>query len=88
MGVYGDADPLDATQWAQIGLNVPTPVRNWNPRTATCSNMFTGLRLQLLVTASGEKSNPQNKIVASVAEVTTSDWVMKLVCAELKILYF
>ncbi len=77
MGIYGDADPLDINQWSQIGYSVPSPSRSWNAETATCTNMFTGLNVEFLVTASGERSNPQNKIVAARTEVTTQNWVMK-----------
>lgn len=79
MGIYGDADPLDITQWSQIGFSVPSPARSWNAKTSTCKSMFTGLNLEFLVAASGERSNPQNKIIAARAEVVTQDWVMKLV---------
>lgn len=33
-----------------------------------------GLNIQLLVASSGERTNPQNKIVSALAEIVTSDW--------------
>ncbi len=77
MGIYGDADPLDVTQWSQVAYSVPSPVRSWDAKTSTCSSMFTGLQVEFLVTSSGERANPQNKIVASKAAITTSDWILK-----------
>jgi len=38
---------------------------------------FLGLEIQFLVAATGSRTNPQNKIISSVATVTTGDWVMK-----------
>eukprot|EP01034_Spumella_vulgaris_P040624 gene40624-50259_t len=83
VGIYGDADPLDATQWSAITHSVPSPARSWSDKTSTCSGMFTGLNIEFLVTASGEKANPQNKIVASRAEVTTKDWVFNIPSGDL-----
>lgn len=36
-----------------------------------------GLNVQFLVAATGEKLNPQNKIVAARAELVVSDWTMR-----------
>lgn len=77
MGVFGDADPLDVTQWSQIGYSDPQPTRIWNDKTSTCSSMYSGINVKFLVTSSGEKMNPQNKIVAALAELVTSDWVLR-----------
>jgi hypothetical protein len=77
IGIYGDADPLDIGQWFKIGYSIPADERQWNDLTATCSNAFSGLNIQFLVTYSGEKSNPQNKIVSAQAQVVTSDLIFK-----------
>jgi hypothetical protein len=34
------------------------------------------MEIQFLVAATGSKSNPQNKIISSSAQITTGDWVM------------
>eukprot|EP01037_Dinobryon_pediforme_P033159 gene33159-38472_t len=79
VGIYGNADPLDSTQWLQLQLSSPLdPVRTWNDVTSTCSNMFTGLTVQFLVAPTGEKVNPQNKIVAALAQLVVSDWTLSI----------
>lgn len=93
MGIYGDADPLDITQWFQISYSQPSDTRQWVDKTATCNNIFSGifnfsyfvthswemigLNIKFLVSYSGERSNPQNKIVSALAEVITSDWAFR-----------
>lgn len=42
VGSYGDADPLDITQWQRVTYTVPTDSRVWNDETATCSNVYSG----------------------------------------------
>jgi hypothetical protein len=42
IGIYGNADPLDITQWLPITLTVPSDARSWNDKTGTCSNAYTG----------------------------------------------
>jgi hypothetical protein len=37
-----------------------------------------GLNIQFLVSYSGERSNPQNKIVTALAEIITSDWTFRI----------
>lgn len=75
VGIYGNADPLDATQWEPITTTVISQPRQWNDATGTCQNMHAGTDYSFLVAYSGEKSNPQNKIVAATANVITSNWV-------------
>eukprot|EP00981_Chlorochromonas_danica_P014722 scaffold8708_cov179-Ochromonas_danica.AAC.3 len=64
IGIYGDADPLDVSQWFAMSSSVPTDSRAWSDR----------VNIQFLVSYQGERSNPQNKIIAALAEVVTSDW--------------
>jgi hypothetical protein len=42
VGLYGDADPLDVTQWNQLTYTVPADVREWDEKTSTCKNMYIG----------------------------------------------
>lgn len=44
VGNYGDADPLDQSQWTAMGYSLPADERRWNDKTSTCSNMFNGTR--------------------------------------------
>jgi hypothetical protein len=46
VGNYGDADPLDVSQWTAMTYSVPADARTWNEKTSTCSNMFNGTALQ------------------------------------------
>jgi hypothetical protein len=77
IGIYGDADPLDMSQWFPYATNFPTDARTWNDETSTCSNVYAGLSVQFLVANSAERANPQRKIVAALVEVVTSDWVFR-----------
>ena len=74
IGIYGDADPLDVTQWLPFEIKIPTDTRSWNDKTSSCTKVYAGLHIQLLVSQTGEKQNPQNKIVAAMGEIITSDW--------------
>ncbi|RYH30911.1 DUF1619 domain-containing protein [archaeon] len=78
VGMYGDADPLDVSQWLSLSLSLPPDERRWNEKTSTCSNVYAGLTIQFLVAPSGERLNPQQKIVAAAAQVVTGDWVFSL----------
>jgi hypothetical protein len=42
------------------------------------SSSILGLNIQFLVSYSGERSNPQNKIVSALAEIVTSDWTFRI----------
>ena len=37
--------------------------------------------MKFLVAATGEKLNPQSKIVAAIAELVVSDWTMRFRCS-------
>lgn len=43
IGQYGDADPLDITQWMLMSSSIPTDERAWNDKTSTCYNAYTGI---------------------------------------------
>jgi hypothetical protein len=75
IGIYGDADPLDLSQWFAMSYTIPQDARTWNDETSTCSNVYANMNLQFLIALSAEKTSPQYKIVAALAEVTTSDWI-------------
>lgn len=78
VGIYGDADPLDISQWFPYATSFPTDARTWNDETSTCSKVFAGLSIQFLVANSADRENPQKKIVAAKVEVVTSDWVFSV----------
>jgi len=74
VGLYGNADPLDAKQWTTMGVREATLKRGWNDHTGICRNMLTGLHYKFLVASTGEKSFPQSKIVAAEVEQLVGDW--------------
>lgn len=78
MGIYGNADPLDIDQWYAFSVTVPTAARAWDETLGVCSNMYTGMNYKFLVSKSGELHFPQNKIIAAVGEVTTSNLVSRI----------
>ena len=81
VGIYGNADPLDASQWMPLFTTIPTSTsspRRFNPVTGVCTNFYTSLNYQFLVAYTGEKLNPQNKIIAATAQLTTSDVVFRV----------
>lgn len=78
VGYYGNADPLDSTQWFSFDVGSWSDTREWIEDTGTCQNMPSSLVYNFLVAKSGEKANPQNKIVAASSSVETSNWVWRL----------
>lgn len=79
VGIYGNADPLDLSQWYSLGLTGSiTTNKAWDDSTSTCSNVISGMHYKFLVAKSGEKYNPQMKIVAASVSYSTSSWVLRL----------
>jgi tectonic-1/3 len=74
VGQYGNADPLDVSQWLKMSVRATTANSNWNANTGVCKNMKSGLHYKFLVASSGEKGFPQSKIVAAEVEQVVSDW--------------
>lgn len=77
IGVYGNSDPLDISQWFPTSYSLSSATRDWVDKNSICYNMFTGMNYQFLVAKSGEKAFPQNKIVAASVEITTSNWIYR-----------
>lgn len=75
IGAYGNADPSDSNQWLPMDIVTPEPSTEWSSVASTCFNMYTGLNVKFLVARTGEKLNPQNKIISALTEITTSDIV-------------
>lgn len=75
--MYGDADPLDKTQWISFAYSTPKDERYWSEKTGICYNMYSGVNIKFLVAQTGEKTNPQFKIISALAEIITSDWSSK-----------
>ncbi len=50
---------------------------SWNDLTGTCTGFPTGLNIRFLVSHSGEKANPQNKIISAAYEYTSTPLKMR-----------
>ena len=82
VGQYGNSDPLDPSQWIKMAMSTDsgtlTSGKTWDSTKGMCSNMPSGLHFKFLVVKSGERYNPQMKIVSADISVSTSDWKMNL----------
>lgn len=79
VGIYGNADPLDVSQWIQLERSTPndnayTGSMVWNSDASSCTGFPNGLNIKFLVAYSGEKVNAQNKIIAASYEYTSIPW--------------
>jgi hypothetical protein len=85
IGIFGNADPLDVSQWLSIAKTTASTTDAytgsvlWDDATSTCTGFPTGLNIRLLVAYSGEKSNPQNKIISASYEYTSLPLKMRYV---------
>ena len=78
VGAFGNADPLDTTQWIAIKKRSSSATtRTWSDSKGTCTGMPTGLSYKFLVAAAGEKAFPQNKIISAEVEVIYTNFVWK-----------
>ena len=76
VGAFGNADPLDTTQWIAIKKRSSSAsTRTWSDSKGTCTGMPTGLSYKFLVAAAGEKAFPQNKIISAEVEVIYTNFV-------------
>lgn len=73
IGIYGNSDPSDAKQWLDLEASRPTTSRSWNDAAGTCNGLITGINYQFLVAYTGERKNPQNKIISAAIEYTLQD---------------
>jgi hypothetical protein len=74
VGIYGNADPLDRQQWLSVADPTQSDERTWSADTLTCSNMYTGILNEYLVARTGERTFPQNKVIAGKASYVQEDW--------------
>jgi hypothetical protein len=78
IGLYGNSDPLDTSQWLEMTLSAPTGYSpSWDAATGVCSGIITSLDYQFLVMKTAERSDPQNKVVAAAASFATGDISMR-----------
>jgi hypothetical protein len=78
IGMYGNADPDDITQWLQLTATMPAASSgSWDEQGGVCSGAVTGVNYKFYVVQTGEKANPQSKIVAAVIDYSTQDIIIR-----------
>jgi hypothetical protein len=77
VGLWGNSDPLDISQWTSFAIRTASTTRAWDSTTGICTGMPTGVNYKFLVVSAAEKSFPQNKIVSAEVEYTTADLTSK-----------
>jgi hypothetical protein len=75
VGIFGNADPLDPKQWLEMEVVTPTLSPSWDDTNGICTGAITGIEYKFLITQTGEKNHPQNKIISAYATFTSSDLV-------------
>ncbi|CAM9292145.1 unnamed protein product, partial [Hapterophycus canaliculatus] len=77
LGSYGNADPLDVSQWVESPFSSSTDTASWDDESGVCSSMVSTLEYRILYAPVGSKANSQNKIVSAAARYGKSDWVWR-----------
>jgi len=76
VGEFGNADPLDTSQWLQVrvvGLAAEPEFANNDQY--VCNNLVTSVKFRFLTKDVGEKGNPQPKIIGAEMEYATENVV-------------
>ena len=69
LGIFGNADPLDKTQWIDvISLNLPTTQPSFVSASQTCTGFPTSTHYKIQWTNVGSTTNPQAKIMSAQVE--------------------
>jgi hypothetical protein len=71
IGIFGNADPLDVTQWLPLDTSLTSATYLWDDKAGTCSNLITSVNYRFLVAEVGKANNPQRKIVAAQVPPTS-----------------
>merc|ERR1711991_289907 len=77
VGQYGNADPMDPSQWISISSPSSLTSRIWDEASSTCRNMYSGLSYQFLIAKTGGREFPQNKVISARVQYIESDWVWR-----------
>ncbi|CAG9461453.1 unnamed protein product [Pedinophyceae sp. YPF-701] len=76
IGIYGDSDPSVAADWVQVSVESVsdlTPM-TWSESDLTCSNVVTGLDVEVLTAQIGQIDNPQRVAQLARARFITGAW--------------
>lgn len=77
VGIFGNADPLDSTQWIDIDVKAASAgdAASWDELRGTCTHAITSVNYRFLWAFVGAHTNPQPKIIAARIEFGTEDLV-------------
>ncbi|CAM9689480.1 unnamed protein product, partial [Scytosiphon promiscuus] len=59
LGSYGNADPLDMSQWVELPFSSSADTASWDDESGVCSSMVSTLEYRILYATVGSKANPQ-----------------------------
>lgn len=65
IGSFGNADPLDTSQWTAVSISKGTPTALWQDDLGLCSDFFSIMHYRFLLADVGSYDNPQTKIMAA-----------------------
>lgn len=73
MGIFGDSHPASQEDWLPLSLTLPPAglERNWDATTQSCSNVLSGIRIDVLTADIGEVLRPLRKVVGAQLELST-----------------
>lgn len=79
VGIFGNADPLDTSQWINIDVKPAAfgETAVWNELEGTCVGAITSMNYRFLWAYVGAHDNPQPKIVAARVEFEVDDLVYR-----------
>eukprot|EP00903_Cladosiphon_okamuranus_P006338 g6208.t2 len=77
LGSYGNADPLDVSQWVEMPVTSSADTASWDDESGVCSSTVSTLEYQVLYAPVGAAANPQSKIVSAAVRYGKSDWVWR-----------
>jgi hypothetical protein len=76
LGIFGNADPLDETQWIDVvSLDLPTTAPSYLEAQQTCTGFPTSTHYKIQWTNVGSTTNPQAKIMSAQVEHGTEPMV-------------
>ena len=65
VGIFGNADPLDVSQWLEIDIKSDALTTSWDDSIGVCTDLPTSINYKFLTTPAGSVSSPQNKIISA-----------------------
>ena len=66
VGIFGNADPQDSTQWLALDNVVSAANYLWDDATSTCNDFYATIDYKFLTADVGSTGNPQQKIIAAL----------------------